>query len=234
MLINKLSLRISRFQQDQSGTTLPEFALCIALFLLILFAILDFGRLGFHWVSAEKAMQRAVRIAAVRPPVCANVPLFHTAGGGSYSAGTLCRLETGVCSTFSAPACTLNNPESGNQDAVATANEIWNTIAALMPPDTNRSNVSLEYSYDANLGFFGGPYVPKITATLVGGDDECNEDGELYFKFVTPLSDLAAAAGAANADSTLPDGCEANTKGIPFPNIKATLPAEDMNLGMRG
>ena len=46
--------------------------------------------------------------------------------------------------------------------------------------------------------------------TLVGGEDECNEDGELYFKFVTPLSGLAAAAGAANADSTLLDSCEAN------------------------
>ena len=172
----------------------------------------------------------------MRPPICPDVPLYHTAGGGSYSAGTLCRSEDGVCSTYSAPACKLSTPESDqdNQDAVAAANEIWNTIVALMPPDTSKSNVSLEYSYDANLGFFGGPYVPKITATLVGGDDECNEDGELYFEFVTPLSELMAVAGGASADSTLPDGCEANTKGIPFPNIKATLPAEDMNLGMRG
>ena len=57
-----------------------EYAIVISLFLLVFFAILDFGRLGFNWVMTEKAMQRAARIAVTRPPVCDDVPETHTRG----------------------------------------------------------------------------------------------------------------------------------------------------------
>lgn len=219
----KIWQRPKAFLREEAGTTMVEYALVIALFLLILFAILDFGRLGYHWISVEKAMQRAVRIATVRPPVCEGVPVFHLAGSGSYSAGTLCRDGNDVCEAPGPITCSLNNPEPNNALAAATANEIYNSIVALLPPGLDNANVYLTYEYDAKLGFFGGPYVPKITARLAA---KAGDAAPLTFSFVTPLSRLAGVAGATGADS-IPGS-------IPFPDISATLPAEDMNIGQRG
>ena len=219
--------RARRFAKDQAGTTMVEFAICISLFLLILFAIIDFGRLGYNWVVAEKGMQRAVRIAAVRPPVCSGVPVFHARADtstGFFPAGTLCRSEAGLCEVVNRQ-CNLNEPDGSRAEATTAANEIWDSVRDLLPPDTTKSNVLIKYEYDERLGFLGGPYVPLITAQLVGAKSGEDYD-ELLFTFVTPLSALAANAGDDDVDD-IPGT-------IPFPAISVTLPAEDMNLGGRG
>ncbi len=222
----KISNRLKAFGRDQSGTTMVEYAVCIALFLLILFAVIDFGRLGYNWVVAEKAMQRAVRIAAVRPPVCPGVPLYHQRSTGTYSSGTLCSTDGGIC-TETNVQCLLSAPDAGSADSIATADEIWATLQDLLPQGTDRGNVLLKYEYDRRLGFIGGPYVPVITAQIVGAASGNGYD-ELPFTFVTPLSALAANAGASQATAdTIPGS-------IPFPAISVTLPAEDMNQGTRG
>ncbi|MGI9388755.1 MAG: TadE/TadG family type IV pilus assembly protein [Boseongicola sp.] len=231
---SKLKKRFGVFFSDETGTTLVEFAICVSLFLLILFAVIDFSRLGYNWVVAEKAMQRAVRIAAVRPPVCAGVPSYHARDSGAsttYGAGTLCSTDGGVCEQVDVQ-CLLSNPDGGNPDSQNTADEMWAALQDLMPEGTDRPNILLQYNYDRRLGFIGGPYVPLITARIVGSANG-NNFNELMFEFVTPLSSLAAAAGAANASSTLPDG-PGCTGCIPFPGISVTLPAEDMNQGMNG
>lgn len=228
---------VRRFTRDESGTTMVELAICISLFLLILFAVLDFGRLGYNWVVAEKAMQRGVRIAAVRPPVCGDLPSIHLPAVGtspSYTAGTLCLTDGGICAPARAQ-CLLSGPYGTDNAAGAdTAAEIWATIEPLMPQGTTTSNVLMTYEYDPRLGFLGGPYVPVITARLVGASNGntpgtgVNEDGfdEYPFQFVTPLSALAAQAGAS--DVTGIPGT------IPFPGIEVTIPAEDMNQGVQG
>jgi Flp pilus assembly protein TadG len=226
--MTSISTRLREFKRDETGTTLVELAICISLFLLILFAIIDFSRLGYNWVVAEKAMQRGVRIAAVRPPVCSGLPAVHFASSaniGSYSAGTLCLTDGGICAPAFAQ-CLLSAPASG--DAFATATEIWNALEPLMPQGTTRANIQMSYNYDPRLGFLGGPYVPIITARIVGAANADSETGydELPFQFVTPLSALAAQAGASDVTG-IPGS-------IPFPGIEVTLPAEDMNQGMQG
>ena len=132
---NRIQNRIRRFRGDESGTTMVEFAICVSLFLLILFAVIDFGRLGYNWVVAEKAMQRAVRVAAVRPPVCAGVPLYHArdaAAPNTYGAGTLCSTDGGVCQQVDVQ-CLLSNPDGASPDSIATANEMWAALQDLMP-----------------------------------------------------------------------------------------------------
>ncbi|SMX22048.1 TadE family protein [Boseongicola aestuarii] len=205
-----------------------EFAICISLFLLILFAIIDFGRLGYNWVVAEKGMQRAVRIAAVRPPICPDVPLFHRRANPNesfYPAGTLCRSVGGLCEVVNRQ-CTLNAPDGSRPEAATAANEIWAAVENLLPQGSTRANVLIRYEYDQRLGFLGGPYVPLITAELVGPSDGSDGFNDLLFTFVTPLSALAANAGD-NDVSDIPGT-------IPFPGISVSLPAEDMNLGSRG
>ncbi len=52
----------------QKGTTTVEFAIVGALFFLILFGIVEIGRLLFVWNGLADISRRAARIAAVCPP----------------------------------------------------------------------------------------------------------------------------------------------------------------------
>ena len=220
---------IAGFWRDTRGPTLVEFAITISIFLLIFFAILDFARLGYTWVSAEKAVQRVVRIAAARPAVCPGVPLYHqrnTGGPATYPPGTHCRTNGGICvEPDPEPVCTLNGPYA-DAAGQATADEIWTSVNVLLPDDVTRNHVRLTYAYNAQLGFVGGPYIPMITAELLDASG-CN--GQVCFQFVTPLSALAANAGAADVTGVPTEGGT-----IPMPNIAATVPGEDLNVGMDG
>jgi Flp pilus assembly pilin Flp len=222
---------IRKFARSEEGTTLVEFAVCITLFLLILFAVLDFGRLGYNWVVAEKAMQRAVRVAAVRPPICENVPQFNQRADPSddrFGAGTLCRSEPDLCLNAT-QQCLLSNPDTSVPAASDTATEIWNLIEPLMPANATSANVLIRYDYDERLGFLGGPYVPMVTAELgsdTNGDGNFTDaDNDFAFTFISPLSALAAQTTGASND--IPNS-------IPFPDISVSLPAEDLNVGTGG
>jgi hypothetical protein len=245
MRISSLHDVMNRFRSDERGTTMVEMAIVISLFLLILFAILDFGRLGYNWVITEKAMQKAARIAAVRPPVCAGLPTSHSRETGlsaeTYPAGSLCSSSGGICTQVNR-SCRLTEADSGSSDAQDAATEIWTTLQNIMPPNATRANIVLRYNYDRNLGFVGGPYVPVITAELVGTTAQCGSQIAptptptnwigyplFCFEFITPLSALAATAG--RDDTT---GIPGRNGLIPFPNVSVTLPAEDMNQGTRG
>ena len=65
---------LRRFGRDTRGTALVEMAIVIPLLLLLIFGILEYGRLFWITGSAQKATAIAARIAAVRPAVCPGVP----------------------------------------------------------------------------------------------------------------------------------------------------------------
>ena len=46
--------QLRRLRRNEEGTTLVELAFVIPLFLLMFFMLLDFGRLSYNWVMAEK------------------------------------------------------------------------------------------------------------------------------------------------------------------------------------
>lgn len=229
----------ARFSRREDGTTMVEFAICISLFLLILFAILDFARLGYTWVSAEKVVQIAARTAAVRYPVCANVPFSHQRAVGTtpdvYPSGTSCRQDGGVCLQTDPEICTLadglalDGTTTGDAPLrFEAASQILARIEPLLPSNIEPENIQISYAYDRNLGFIGGPYVPLITVEMVAVDGQPSCAGEVCFTFVTPLSALAATAGSAATGVPNEGGT------IPFPAISASVPAEDMNKGMDG
>lgn len=204
----RISARLRAWARgDESGATLVEFAIVLAVFLLLFFAIIDFARLGFEAVMARKATHNAARIAVVRPAVCPNVPQVTPARTGTGARfGTLCRDASAPCASPGPFVCSLT-------EANASSNEIWNSINGLLPSNAERSNVRLRYESDPNLGFLGGPYVPLVTVELI----------DLDFNFVTPLGGLARLAGAANAQDL--------RNSLPFPSMRATLPAEDLAHG---
>lgn len=239
MMINQFSHIFAKargFRKSEDGTTLIEYAICVSLFLLILFAIIDFGRLGYSWVVAEKGMQKATRIATVRPAVCPNVPTFHLRADPTdrtVNTGTLCREVSGLCVNTGPIQCTLDDAVGGTA-AGDTADEIWTKVQSLLPPGTSKANILVGYNYDPRLGFLGGPYVPVVTAELVGSyNSQSTTKTDLMFEFITPLSALAANAGAASGTNVLPDGTNC-TGCIPFPAISVTLPGEDLNQGVDG
>ncbi|MEW9922219.1 TadE/TadG family type IV pilus assembly protein [Marimonas sp. MJW-29] len=204
----------ARFAKDDAGGTLVEFTLVLPLFLLLFFGLIDFGRLAFHYVVAEKAMHVATRVATVRPVACnaVNLPEFHLRpedGGGGQNFGTRCNAAGNVCRPVADVSCpgALQNP---------TVAEIWPLIRGALPVGATPENLRFSYSYDPNLGFLGGPYVPVVTVELQN----------LSFQFVSPLSAFVALGGG-----TAVAGLGAD---IPYPPMSVSLPGEDLNQGEQG
>ena len=202
---------IERFCADEGGASLVEFALVITLFLFLLLGIIDFGRIGHLWVGANKATQVAARLAAVRPPACSGVPQFNVRGTSLSppAFGALCRAGSGVCATPNVNPITCVGVATN-----ATALEIYTAIRPLVP-STTINQMRYTYTFDPNLGFLGGPYVPMVTVEFTG----------VNFTFI---SQLGAFLGAwTGQSSTLGTA-------IRLPGMSVSLPAEDLALGMDG
>lgn len=199
---------LSRFHKDESGGVLVEFALVISLFLLLLFGLLDFGRMAFSYVTATKATEIAARIAAVNGPVCPGLPAVNERGSvdGTATAnqfGTSCNVAAGICVDPGAIICTgsMTNPTSAR---------IWARVQDLMPPNASVHNLEFTYAFDRNTGFLGGPYSPTITVNITN----------LNFQFVSPLGSLARLSGA--------QGLQGLGATLGFPKMSTSLPAENL------
>ncbi len=201
---------VRRFRRDQSGAGLVEYSLVILLFLFLLFAIIDFGRLANAWVAANKATQIAARLAAVRPPACTGVPTRNVRGPavGSTTFGTMCRAGAGICLDPGTFTC------QGN-DTNPTSVEIVQAIRPLMPPGTQANNLRFSYSFDPDLGFLGGPYIPMVTVEFINVDFVFISQ---LGRMLTPLTGNTTALGAD----------------IPMPGMSVSLPGEDLAQGMGG
>jgi hypothetical protein len=209
---------LKRFGSDTDGATLTELAIVLPTLLLLVLGALEFGRLGYSEAMAQKATDIAARTASVRPAVCAGVPdefgPITDTSGSPPRFGTMCRM-TGVCAPVPERTCTLSDEGSDTELMTMTKTEMWQTIAPLLPGNADRENVQIRYTFDERLGFLGGPYIPIVTAELVG----------LEFQFVTPLGALASLA-SGGGDSEI-------SNSITFPNMSASLPAEDLGQGTR-
>lgn len=114
-------------------------------------------------------------------------------------------------------------------------------LEPILPSNARPNNIRLSYSYDANLGFAGGPYVPMVEVGIVtadnvaGGSNVIANAAALRFQFFTPIPAMAALVGGAAVANIDP----ANTGGspgpsIPFPDLSVSMPGEDLNQGTNG
>ena len=220
-MIVKLSMKpLRKFVAKEDGAALPEFALTIVLFLVLFFAVLDFGRMAWQRVVAEKAVQQAARIATVRPYACSglNIPQFNREGtnSGGYAFGTACDTGGGdVCVSAGPFSCQGNTTN-------ATVNEIWNQISPMMPKGITAQNLWFTYTYDKNIGFLGGPFSPVVTVELKSTDGTTG----MPFSFVSRLVALAGVVSGQSGD--LGDSAVTLT-------IQSTsLPGEDLAHGTDG
>ncbi|SLN73321.1 TadE-like protein [Roseovarius albus] len=209
----RIARRLQKFRRDEEGTTLVELAVVVPIFLLVFFGLIDFGRMAFHYVTVEKAVQVAARIAVVRPAACAGVPNFIERGTTTVTPppkfGTSCNSGSNICANLGVIEC--------NGSAVnPTANEIWTIVRGAFPNDATIANLSFSYASDSDLGFLGGPYTPMVTVEIQNLD----------FEFVSPLGSLVGLAGG-----TAPNGLGAT---VDFPELSASMPAEDLAHGDNG
>ena len=211
-IIRLLKSRSLRFLRQENGTTMVEMAIILPVFLLVFIGLVEFGRMGAEYVMADKALQLAARTAATRPPACPGVPNLNMrgvvpAGTTPPRFGTMCSAGGTVCANPGTITCSgdLTNP---------TVAEIWAATSVLMPTHATPANLSFSYSFDSNLGFLGGPYVPVVTVEIQN----------LNFIFTTPLTGLAALNGGGPVPGAT----------LPFPAMSTSLPAEDLALGENG
>jgi Flp pilus assembly protein TadG len=205
--------RIRNFARDERGSALVEFAVVLPVFLLVLFVLIEFGRLGFEYVMANKAVQLAGRMAVTRPAACPGVPTINLRGAVAVGSvppafGTTCRSGSTVCAAPATVTCVGNASN-------ATAAEIWAMVSPVMPVDATIANLRFSYAYTPAIGFLGGPYVPMVTTEVTG----------LNFRFVLPLNSLAAVVTGVADPERGP---------LPFPPLTFTLPGEDLALGEAG
>lgn len=224
----RLPAALRRHLADETGATLVEFAIVLTLFLLIFFGLIDFGRLAFHYVTSERAVFNAARVAAVRPPVCDSVPETNDRGATpSGSAppkyGTLCSAGGTVCASPGPFTC--RGDQATTADGIATAQEAWRLVRGTLPSGATIANLRFTYTSDPNLGFLGGPYVPMVSVEIDNGSGGSGAPA-LDFHFISPLAGLVRLAGG-----TAPGGLGAD---LPYPSMKTTIPGEDLAQGTSG
>lgn len=196
--------------RDDAGSVLVEFAVVLPLFLILLFAVIDFGQIYLRWILAEKATHLAARLAVVRAPICPGVPVFNDRAAGVPQIlpfGTSCAAEPGLCADPGLITCT------GDAAVGDSFDDIIGIAGGFLPTSAVAGNIRLTYSF-ANLGFLGGPYVPLVSVEL---------EGDIDVPFITPLGPLLQAFYSGNglADPSMP-------------SMRATLPAEDLVEGGPG
>ncbi len=203
---------IKRFVRNADGGVMVEMAVILPIFFLVFFMLIDYGRMSFHYVNVEKAVQVAARVASVRPAACEGVPDFITRGVGdgvtAPRTGTQCNAGPNVCAPIATVTCT------GSAENPTTA-EIWDLIDGAFPNDATEANLRFTYQDDIDLGFLGGPYVPVVTVEVTGLD----------FEFVNPLAAFIALAGGGNSNAGAT---------ITFPDLSVSLPGEDLAQGVEG
>jgi hypothetical protein len=198
---------LSRFRGEE-GSVMVEFAIVVPLFLFLMFTVIDFARLGYSKVMAEKATQIAVRMSVVNLPACADVPAVTQRGVvGLLSLdipnGTSCAARQNLCRAERTVSCTgsLSNP---------TVAQIWSRVKPLMPTGAGPQHLLFSYSYDANMNRVGAPYAPLVTVEL----------SDLPFDYISPLGKLADLA-SGQSGSTLGSS-------FTFASMSASLPSEDL------
>lgn len=199
------------FKNDEAGSVLAEFALVLPLFLILLFAVIDFGQIYLHWILAEKATHLAARQAIVRPPLCSGVPTINDRAFGTpldLPFGSSCGAATNLCADRGVITCTGATADSDG------FNELITQIRPLLPATVQPEDIRITYTF-ANLGFLGGPYVPLVSIEF---------EDDVDVPFITPLGPLLQAFYGGGPSLDNPS----------IPSMRATLPAEDLVEGGPG
>lgn len=148
-----------RLTLSRRGSSAAEFALVLPLLLLLLFGIIDGGRLLFTVNRAEKATQMAARYAVVTDMVPSTLATYNFALTGGVPGG-----EPVPTSSFASTTCNASNCSgSWGYNSTAFAN-IVQRVRFFMP-EAAATNVEVTYD-NVGLGFAGDPNGSDVAALV--------------------------------------------------------------------
>lgn len=150
---------MTRVLQSLAGcrraSSAAEFALVLPLLLILMFGIIDVGRLLWTWNQAEKATHLGVRYAIVTDYVPATLATQNFALSNGIPGG-----DPVPTSIFTSTSCD-NTTCSGSWGYSATAfNNIVDRMQVAMP-QIAASNVVIDYE-NVGLGYAGDPNGPDV------------------------------------------------------------------------
>ena len=160
---------------DSSGAVAVEFGLVGGMFIVMLFALMEFGTAFWQWNQATKALQLGVRLAAVSDPVSSDLKTM-TGVSGTVEEGDPMPYFQRVCGGAS-QTCSNGTYDPAAMETIVygRGNTACPTTAQRYPamcqlfPRIRPENVIVEYTH-TGLGFAGRPGgpLPSITVRLTG------------------------------------------------------------------
>jgi hypothetical protein len=166
--------RLRTFPSAIDGAAAGEFALVLPLFILLVFGVIDMGRLLWTVNQAEKAVQVGVRHAVVTNLIPAGLRDYSfvsatNPAGGSVAFGAIeCTGAAGspTCSCISQP-CTTDMIGTENADAHDGVISRMRTLF----PEVDDATVRIRYE-GVGLGYAGNPHgsdvSPLVTVEMSG------------------------------------------------------------------
>lgn len=156
-------------KNDRGGSTV-EFALVIAVFLLLFFTVIEFARIWWTWNSANKAAQVGVRVAVVSTPASQNMKTFDAIAAGLVPGNG----EPVAIGAIADTTCTSAGCDFGSGDSLDSA-AFQQVVTAMQQvfPAIQTTNVRIIYRH-VGLGFAGNPFggvadfTPTVTIELIG------------------------------------------------------------------
>jgi Flp pilus assembly pilin Flp len=159
--------RLRAFPRATGGATAAEFALVVPLLLLLMFAVIDVGRLMWTWNQAEKATAAAARYAVATNVLTTGLDTYDFARDGGLSQGAVIpqSLFGGVTCTSTGCTCRSNAtcPPLGTFSSTDFG-LVADRVRWFLPNVTN-ANVRVDYDY-SGLGFAGDPNAPDVAPTV--------------------------------------------------------------------
>lgn len=153
---------LPRLLRQRGGNTAAEFALVLPLLLLLLFGIIEAGRLMWYWNRAEKATQMAVRYATVTKPIASGMVGYSFVGVDGLTQGDIIprtaygTMTCTVASGGSSPTCSCDDNCPWGTAADSTAFSDLLAYVQNYMPELSAQNIVVEYS-PSGLGYAGNP-----------------------------------------------------------------------------
>ncbi len=164
---------LHRLVREQRGAAAAEFGLVCLVFVSMLLAVIDMGRLAWTINAAKAATREGVRLAVVSPMVSSAMADYDglaagIAGGGAVPASPPVVLSCSGASSSCTQTSGSTIPGSGF-DATTFAAVLAKMQA--YDPDITAANVVITYRH-VGLGKVGNPYAPDmeplVTVSLTG------------------------------------------------------------------
>ena len=200
---------ISRLSRCERGSTAAEFALTLPLVLLLLFGIVDAGRLAWEFNRAEKATQVGARVAVVTDSfpsgLLAENYLGQTVGGVTLTQGDripAAALGDIKCTQTACSCATAPCPSTLGTISSTTFSNVLLPRMQSMNPRIQASNVEIHYT-GSGLGYAGDPNGMQIAPTVtvkVTGMTYRPITALLFANF--PLPDFSTSLTAEDASGT--------------------------------